>query len=271
MIEDQVVEEEYPGVRHVTLRKRRWFERPVIAIPIVTALGLLVLGIIFDNILMPWYTKQGSKATVPNVVGLKKDLAMSRLQEAGYEPIQYEVRFDDTVREGLIIRQTPEATEVTKPGRKVFLIISGGKEVATVPDLRGKSLRDAKMMLLKSNMFVGNVSYAYTDSSANGTVFRQQPLPGQKTSASTQVSLVISQGPMIGRVAVPTLAGLSLSEAIAKLKESKLELGQVTYQNGGPVANQVVDSYPPVGDLITEGSSVDVFVYRGGGSPPPLH
>jgi serine/threonine-protein kinase len=271
MTEPDLVEEQYPEVRSHPLRRRRWFERPVIAIPIATALGLLVLGIIFDNIIMPWYTKQGDKATVPNVIGLKKEIAMQRLQDAGYEPIQYEVRFDDTVREGLIIRQTPEATEVTKPGRKVFLIISGGKEIATVPDLRGKSLRDAKMILLKSNMSVGTVSYDYTDSAANGTVFRQTPGPGQKTSASTQVSLVISEGPIIGRVAVPTLAGLTLSDAIAKLKAAKLELGQVTYQNGSP-ENQVIDSYPPAGDLITEGSSVDVFVNRGGGVPtPPLH
>jgi serine/threonine-protein kinase len=271
MIEEEQLEKEQPEVRRHTVRRRRWFERPVIAIPIITALGLLILGIIFDNILMPWYTKQGDVATVPSVVGIKKEVAMQRLQDAGYEPIQYEVRFDDTVREGLIIRQTPEANEVTKPGRKVFLIISGGKEIATVPDLRGKSLRDAKMILLKSNMTVGNVSYEYTDSAANGTVYRQTPGPGQKTMASTQVSLVISQGPMIGRVVVPTLAGLTLGDAISRLKAARLELGQVTYQNGSP-ENEVVDSYPPAGDLITEGSSVDVFVNRGGSSvPPPLH
>ena len=269
MIEEEQLEE-YPEVKHQTLRRRRFFERPAFAIPVIVALSLLVLGIIFDNIIMPWYTKQGDKATVPNVVGLKKDIAMQRLQDAGYEPIQYEVRFDDSVREGLIIRQTPEANEVTKPGRKVYLIISGGKEIATVPDLRGKSLRDAKMILLKSNMSVGNVSYEYTDSASNGTVYRQQPGPGQKTTASTQVSLVISQGPMIGRVAVPNLTGVTLAEAITKLKESKLELGQVNYLTGTP-ENQVTDQYPPAGDLITEGSSVDVFVNRGGSAPPSLH
>lgn len=270
MIEEELVEqEEFPEVRHHHVRPRRWFERPAVAIPLIVAISLLVLGIIFDNLLMPWYTKQGDKATVPGVVGMKKEIAMQRLQDAGYEPIQYEVRFDDTVREGLIIRQTPEGNEVTKPGRKVFLIISGGKEIATVPDLRGKSLRDAKMILLKSNMAVGNISYAYTDSASNGTVYQQQPGAGQKTSASTQVSLVISQGPMIGRVAVPALSGMSLSEAISKLKEVKLELGQVSYQTGSP-ENLVTDQYPPAGDLITEGSSVDVFVNRGGTSPP-LH
>src|SRR4029077_14876879 len=135
-----------------------------------------------------------SVATVPAVVGKKKDVAMQQLTESGYEPVQYEVRFDEKVAEELIIRQTPEGGEETKPGRKVYLIISGGKEMAVVPDLRGKSLRDAKMLLIKSNMSTGMVSYAYSDSATNGTVFQQTPAAGTKTSASTLVGVTVSEG-----------------------------------------------------------------------------
>jgi serine/threonine-protein kinase len=180
--------------------------------------------------------------------------------------VQYEVRFDDKIAEGLIIRQTPEGGEETKPGRKVYLIISGGKEMAVVPDLRGKSLRDAKMALLKSNMAIGNVTYQFTDSAANGTVYRQSPNPGEKTVASAQVSLVVSEGQLMGRVPAPNLSHLTISQANEKLKAMKLELGKVTYQNGEP-ADAILDQYPPPGDLLTEGSSVDVFVARGGGNP----
>src|SRR5581483_4558104 len=231
----------------------------------IVAFFLLVL--LFDNVIMPLYVKRGSVATVPQVVGEKTDAAVQQLNAAGYDPIQYEVRFDDKAPEGTIIRQTPEGGEETKPGRKVYLIISGGKEIALVPDLRGKSLRDAKMLLLKSSMTIGNVNYAYSDSAANGTVFLQTPVAGTKTAASTQVSVTVSEGPLMGRVPVPSLTNLSLSQAIEKLHSVKLEIGKVNYQNGAP-ENAVLDQYPPAGDLVNEGAAVDVFVARGGAPPP---
>ncbi len=242
--------------------RRRW-----VLIVILSIVGLFLLILLFDDVVMPLYVKRGSVATVPQVVGMKTDAAMQNLKNAGYEPVQYEVRFDDKAPEGTIIRETPEGGEQTKPGRKVYLIISGGKEMAQVPDLRGKSLRDAKMLLLKSNMSIGNVSYQYSDSATNGTVFTQSPAPGTKTTASTLVNLVVSEGPLMGRVPVPSLSNMSLSQAIEKLKSVKLELGKVNYQNGAP-ENQVLDQYPPAGDLVNEGASVDVFVARGGGTPP---
>ena len=244
--------------------RRRWVQVTGISIA-----SFILLVVLFDNVVMPLYVKRGAKAIVPPVVGLKKDDAMKKLSDAGYEPVQYEVRFDDKSPEGMIVRQTPEGGEETKPGRKIYLIISGGKEMAVVPDLRGKSLRDAKMILLKSNMTIGNTSYGYTDSAGNGLVFAQTPEPGSKTSASTQVNVVVSQGALVGRVPVPDLTKMTLAQAIDKLSNIKLQLGKVNYQDGTP-ENAILDQYPRAGDLANEGASVDVWVARGGqGTPPP--
>jgi eukaryotic-like serine/threonine-protein kinase len=242
--------------------RRKWLLTLLIGV-----VGFILLIVLLDVVIMPLYVKRGSVATVPQVVGMKTDAALQKLKDAGYDPVQYEVRFDDKAVEGTIIRETPEGGEETKPGRKVYLIISGGKEMATVPDLRGKSLRDAKMLLLKSNMSVGNVSYGYSDSAVNGTVFQQIPAPGTKTTASTQVAVVVSQGQLMGRVPVPSLTNLTLSQAIEKLKSMKLDIGKVNYQNGTP-ENAILDQYPPAGDLVNEGATVDVFVSRGGATPP---
>jgi eukaryotic-like serine/threonine-protein kinase len=272
MIEEQphaesphITESPHPPVStnvHLPFFKRRWVL--VVGIALVS---FIVLVVLLDNVVMPLYVKQGAVAIVPNVVGAKKDGAVQTLKTAGYEPVEYEVRFDDKAPEGTIIRQTPESGEETKPGRKVYLIISGGKEMASVPELRGKSLRDAKMLMIKSNMSIGKVNYAYSDSAANGMVFEQTPTAGTKTSASTEVSVTISQGPLLGRVPVPALTNLSLSQAIEKLKSVNLELGKVNYQNGAP-ENAVLDQYPPAGDLVNEGATIDVFVARGGDAPP---
>ncbi len=253
------------SLRPVAFYQRRW-----VKVAAVSFGAFILLIILLDNVIMPLYVKRGSVATVPQVVGMKKDDAKKKLSDAGYEPVEYEVRFDEKGIEGTIVRQTPEGGEETKPGRKIYLIISGGKEMAVVPDLRGRSLRDAKMMLLKANMTVGNIAYGYTDSAGNGTVFQQTPPPGSKTSASTQVSVVVSQGPLVGRVPVPDVKKLTLAQAIEKLKSVKLELGKVTYQNGSPESS-VLDQYPQPGELVNEGATIDVFVARGGEGAPPEH
>ncbi|MDP4199993.1 MAG: PASTA domain-containing protein [Bacteroidota bacterium] len=243
--------------------RRRW-----VVISGIAIVGFFVLVVLLDVVIMPLYVKSGSVATVPAVVGMKKDTGIARLKAADYEPIEYEVRFDDKIPEGTIIRQTPEGGEETKPGRKVYLVISGGKEMAIAPDLRGKSLRDAKMALLKANMSLNNVTYAYSDSAKNGTVFQQTPAPGAHTSTSAPVSVVVSEGPLLGRVPVPDLKNMSLASALEKLKSVQLEVGKVNYQNGTP-ENAVLDQYPQPGDLVNEGATVDLFVARGGQVVPP--
>lgn len=246
-----------------TTPRRAWYRKPLFYVPLICVASLVALYFLLNNLIMPLYVHSGSVAVVPSVVGMKQDDAVKKISDAGYEAVKYEVRFDDKSAEGTIIRQTPEAGEETKPGRKVFLVISGGKEMVMVPDLRGKMLRDAKMLLLKANLNIGNVDYVYTDSASNGTIYKQTPVAGIKINTSTKVDLTVSQGPLMGRVPVPDLTKLTLSDAIAKLTANRLSLGKVTFEaKPDGVPNTVMDQYPTQGELLTEGSTVDVFVVR---------
>jgi len=258
--------------RKVDVKKKQWFRRPLFLIPIGTLAGLIIFYLLLNDVIMPLYVKSGANATVPNVVGMGQNVAMQVLKKAEYEPVQYEVRFDDKAAEGTIIRQTPEAGEQTKPGRKVFLIISGGKEMAIVPDLRGKSLRDAKIALLKDNLYIGATNYSFSDSIPSGIVSSQYPAPGIKINAATKVNITVSQGALVGRVPVPEMRKLTLSEAISKLNEAKLTLGNVSFQSspdGTP--GTVIEQYPRPGDLVNENSSVDLFVVRENSGKGPEH
>ncbi len=245
-------------------KRRRW-----LLVLLILFFGGATFLFLLDQVIMPFYVKSSSIAVVPNVVGMKAQPALNKLTEAGYEPTEYERRFDDKVPEGVVIRQTPESGEETKPGRTVYLVVSGGKEMAVVPDLMGKSLRDAKMQLLKSNLSVGEISTGYSEVAANGTIFQQAPSPGSKINTATKVNVVLSQGPLYGRVPVPSMKGMTLSDAIAYLNNNKLTLGTVNWETRPHgVPNTIIEQYPSPGDLIIEGSTVDVFVIRdvvGGG------
>jgi beta-lactam-binding protein with PASTA domain len=240
-------------------RNDKWRKITIKSAAILLALFAFLL--LFDKIIMPWYVKRGEVTVLPKVVGKQVDDAVRLLSEAGYEPIKYETQFDEKAKEGTIIRQTPEGGDETKPGRKVYLIISGGKEMVIVPNLIGQALRDARILLVKMNLDLGKTDMAFTDSIASGTVFKQSPAPGEKISTDQKVDIVVSQGQRAGRIPVPDLTHISFTEALIRLGNAKLGLGNksaVPSETDKP--GTVTDQSPKPGELVLEGSTVDLFV-----------
>jgi len=235
---------------------RRWLLRGAAIL-----LGFFAFVLLMDKILLPWYVKRGEVTVLPKVVGKPVDDAMKILSDAGYEPIKYETQFDEKAKEGTIIRQTPEGGDETKPGRKVYLIVSGGKEMVIVPNLLGQPLKDARILLVRANLDLGKTDMAFTDSIAGGTVFKQSPDPGSKISTDQKVNIVVSEGQRAGRVSVPDLTHLQFSEAIVRLGNAKLGVGNRTYQTSETdKPGTVSDQSPKPGELVLEGSSVDLFI-----------
>lgn len=229
----------------------------------ISVLSFFALILLMDILIMPIYVKKGEVGIVPKVVGKQIDGAMKAVEEAGFEPIKYETQYDEKAKEGTIIRQTPEGGDEAKPGRKVYLIVSAGKEVVKVPSLVGLSLSDARIMLVRSNLSIGKTDYVFADSTKSGVVYSQYPKPGTSLLASKMVNLTVSQGPRTGRVAVPNLIGLKLEEAILRISRLGLTPGtpNLTSRPEGAIGS-VYDTYPTVGELVDFGSTIELFVVK---------
>ncbi len=229
----------------------------------VVLLSLFAFLLLLDKVIMPLYVKRGEVTVLPKVVGKPVDEAIGLLSEAGYEPIKYETQFDEKAKEGTIIRQTPEGGDETKPGRKVYLIISGGKEMVVVPNLFGQALKDARIILVRLNLDLGKTDMEFTDSISAGIVFKQSPSPGEKISTDQKVNIVVSQGQRAGRVPVPDLVGVSFNEAIIRLGNAKLGVGNRTNVISETLKpGTVQDQSPKAGELVLEGSTVDLFIVQ---------
>ncbi len=213
---------------------------------------------------MPLYVKKGEVGTIPKVVGKQIESAMVSVEEAGFEPVKYEVQYDEKAKEGTIIRQTPEGGDEAKPGRKVYLIVSAGKEVVKVPSLVGLNLSDARITLVRSNLSIGKTDYIFADSTPSGVVYSQNPKPGTSLLASKMVNLTVSQGPRTGRVAVPDLIGLRLEEALMRITRLGLRPPVAPNFNSRPdgAIGTVYDTYPTVGELVEFGTAIELFVVR---------
>jgi beta-lactam-binding protein with PASTA domain len=111
---------------------------------------------------------------------------------------------------------------------------------------------------------------AFTDSIASGVVFKQSPDAGAKISTDQKVNIVVSQGSRAGRVPVPDLTRVSFNEAILRLGNAKLGVGNRNYvPSETDKPGTVVDQSPKPIELVLEGTTVDLFIVEEKIQNPP--
>lgn len=222
---------------------------------------LVILFFIFDDIIMPRYVRQGETTTVPNVIGMKVENALKMLSDSGLTGKESEIRPDKNYPEGTVAVQTPVAGEVVKYGRGIYLTVSGGETLNSVPTLRGKSIRDATLTLERYGLQLGIVTYQVSTEFPENTIIDQSIAEGTKVKAGTPIAVVASQGPSSDRVPVPDVTRKSLTEAERLLQKAGLKVGTITFQVSTTLLpNTVVDQYPRAGGFSSASEAVDLFV-----------
>ena len=222
---------------------------------------LVILFFIFDDIVMPRYVRQGETTTVPNVVGLKLDDALKTLSASGLNGKGSEIRPDKQYPEGAVAAQTPFAGDVVKFGRGIYLTISGGETLNSVPGLRGKSVRDAALTLERFGLKLGDLTYQVSTEFPENTIIEQSIAEGTNVKAGMSISVIASQGPSADRLPVPNVVRKSLVEAQRLIQKAGLTVGNITFQvNNELLPNTVIDQYPRGGGFALASQAIDLFV-----------
>jgi len=212
---------------------------------------------------MPWYVKHNTLVTVPSVVGLGFEEAKTKLDEAGLEGLQGDIRYDPSKPIGTVIEQNPPAEQIVKDGRRIYLVISGGEQLYDVPNLVGRSLREAKFMLSQRNLESREVEYKPSVQYPSGLVLSQLEQAGSKVKKGTIIGLIVSTGMESGDIKVPELSGKNVEEAKKLILQFKLTIGKINYQPSTSVpVNSVIDQYPKANTMAKENQKVDLFVNR---------
>ncbi len=134
---------------------------------------------------------------VPKVVGLTEAEAVSNLEQKGFTVNKTE-GFDQYIKEGNIISQSPEGGTKAVSGATVTICISKGAENAKikVPDVMGRDEETAMSMLVEAGLQLGKVSEVNNeDPSLSGLVCYQSYSVGAYVDAGTAVDIHISVGP----------------------------------------------------------------------------
>jgi serine/threonine-protein kinase len=224
-------------------------------------LGFVILILLLDNLIMPWIVSS-PETTVPQVVGLQVSEAVNILEADGFEPLISDTSYGLQVPVGAIFFQKPDAGAVVKEGRTVYLFVSGGVSTITVPQLKGKSILDAKFALERLGLKLGRVE-RIPSSHPEDMIFDQQYAEGTLLKQGEFVGVTISVGRGGGSIIVPDLIGKSLTEARKILADSSLIIGKINYQPSSTLLpNTILDQYPSSGNSLNSGNAVDLFVTK---------
>jgi beta-lactam-binding protein with PASTA domain len=149
----------------------------------------------------------------------------------------------------------------------------------SVPDVRGKSLREAERTLDLTGLKPGKISVA-TGPGIVGTVQQQEPPQYSQVVRGSVINLVLvapSQGqPTPGHgdenftVQVPPLNGLTQNEASNRLEKLNLQLGSVFQGPGKGKIETVYDQKPGPGSWVKPGTRINVTVVQTPSRPPDV-
>jgi eukaryotic-like serine/threonine-protein kinase len=236
-------------------------QRPFVRKILFYLAGLIVVILIFDIFIFPWYISS-PEVTVPDVKGKTEQEAFEILEDANLTPVISDTTYDIKLPKGSIVLQKPNPGEVVKEGRRVYLFISGGEPVVSVPNLKGRSIRDAKLSLERLGLKLGRIE-EIPSTHPKDMIFDQQFAEGTKLKKGESVNVYISIGAGTGEIVVPDLIGKSLAEAERVLADSSLRVGKINYQRSfSLLPNTVLDQYPSKGNRINQGDAVDLFVTK---------
>ena len=245
---------------------------------ILTGIGAVLVLLILFFFSLGWITGNGKTEKVPAVVGLDAIAAQKNLTTLGFDVVLQDSIYVDTLAKNTVLRQTPEADEVVKKGRTVYLTINRTlAPLVDMPNLVGFSLKSAETYLKVLGLRMGTISLV-PDRNKNvildQLVDGKPIVPGAKISSGTVVHFLVGDGGVANGFEVPDLVGMTVNMAKNKLASMGLLIGLISsngaitdtanafiiQQSPSPFTGQLDSLGMPLKNLTMQGASIDIIV-----------
>jgi serine/threonine-protein kinase len=240
------------------LNRRSWLFKLIIIFLIV-----LVIIVVLDNFIMPFYVNLGDEIEMPDVIEMSVDEAKTILTENGFQVFIKDSLYDADHPVGIVIEQNPYPYAMVKEGRRIYLTISIGEKPIIMPKLFGVSPREAELILDTYGLKLYSKSYRPSDMYYEGTVMEQSYPPGQPIKSGTNISITISLGQLKQDMRIPDLAGKSLHEARERLKVLKIKIGEINFEERENILPEtVLDQSLKPGTIFNTQDVIDLTVSK---------
>lgn len=225
---------------------------------------LILLALATDKLIMPVFSGHfTSTGAVPNLEGMTQEAAEAALTEAGFKfEWLEEGRYSSQIPEGLVLVQMPAAGRTAKLGRTVKLTKSLGLREVKIPDLRGKSQKQAEISLTRAGLVQGEIVKGAHASIPRGVVIRTEPMAGNKVRMGDTVKVIISAGVTTGKVMLPSFEGEMMDNVYPKLEQLGFRVGKIKRVKGenGEMSGTVLETAPKEGDYLKPDTKIDFVI-----------
>lgn len=192
-------------------------------------LSLLLFGFFLFS--LSWLTDHGKAATVPSLTGKSLEEVKRVLDSADFEWEIQDSIYVDSIPPLQVVKQFPDADEVVKANRTIFLIVrSVEPPLVEMPNLIGYSFRNAEVVLRTMDLKVGDTLFrpdfarnAVLEQRLNGQVVN----PGTKIKKGSAITLVLGDGIGDRPIPVPQLIGLDYQAAKTFLDSVGINVGAI--------------------------------------------
>lgn len=198
---------------------------------VIAGIALALVIFLLFILSLDWLTHHGQSKTVPSVMGKTYAEAEALLEEAGFDVEVLDSVYVDTTRPMQVLRQVPEADEMVKVNRTVYLTINRAvPPLIEMPKIVGASYRAAEVILKNYNLRTGDTSFR-PDFAKNAVLEQlfngQQISPGTKIRMGSKIDMVLGDGLGDRQFVVPQLLGKTYCEAKSQIESAGIAFGVV--------------------------------------------
>ena len=245
---------------------------------ILIGFGMTVFILSVFLLTLNMITNHGEYLTVPEVKGKNYVEVLDDLESKGFDVVIQDSIYVDTLARNAVLRQTPEADEVVKKGRTVYLTVN--RVIAPqvdMPNLVGFSIKSAETYLKVLGLRLGSIQMV-PDQNKNvviDQIVNGRPIaPGSKIPSGTLIHFLVGDGGASGGMFMPDLVGLTYEQAKAQLISLGLNLGVVSVngsigdsasafvfdQNPSAYGSQIDSLGMPIQNMVSKGATINLVL-----------
>jgi serine/threonine-protein kinase len=233
------------------------------------ALLLLVVSAVSAYLAFNAWVRSGV-TTVPELAGLPEEQAARLLGEVGLELRGAETgRWSDSVPLGHVVETRPRAGSFVKRGAPIEAVLSLGQRRIAVPDLAGKPVPAAQLMLRGEGLEPGATLSVLAAAGPPGTVVGQDPPPGSSAPAGAAVDLLVALDSAGATYVMPDLVYRRYDPVRLRLETGGFRFGAVTFEPYEGVADgTILRQLPLPGHPLRRTDSITLVVAAAARSAP---
>jgi beta-lactam-binding protein with PASTA domain len=236
-------------------KRKRWVPWLLVALLLAAAVlaGWWVYNQIQDQL------EAAEPVGVPNVVGLERDLAVQRIEEAELEASVKE-QASTEVEQGFVIEQSPPAGSRIAKGDTVTIVVSTGPREVEVPALAGRTYEEAVDALEDLGLEHRRVD-VFSSQRPAGIVVSLDPKAGTVVDEGSTVTVRVSKGTQL--IPVPDVLQQSEDSARSELEAAGFQVEVVEAPSTDTPAGLVSAQNPDPGVEAARGSTVQITISTG--------